>query len=304
MDALIDGATGRIDVTLYRLEPDRIGRAFIARLKAAAERGVEVHMVLDQVGTWNRPRVALQRLSKAGADVRIFAALPQVFRTGRMNLRNHRKMVIADGRAVWSGGRNVGAPYLGRADEHATWQDLSFTLEGPAVRRYAEIFAADWAKVGGAPVPLPPAPAPAGPSLVQFLPSGPDLPHDALHDGLVHAIHRARRRVWIATPYFLPTDELTHALTTQARLGLDLRLIVPARSNQPVADFARGAYLRGLGEAGARVLRFSPGMMHAKAVIVDDMAFTGSANFDIRSMLLNCETMLALFTAGDVAVLP
>lgn len=303
VEALIDNSETRIDVTLYRLEPDAIGRDFIARLIRAVERGVRVRMILDQVGTWNRPRAALRDLRAAGGDVRLFSALPQLSTTGRMNLRNHRKMLIADGARVWSGGQNVGAPYLGPAADPDTWRDLSFTLAGPAVRRFSELFAADWAKVSGeAPGPVR-APEPAGRSIVQVIPSGPDVDHDALHDELVHAIHQARRRVWIATPYFLPTEQLRHALVTQARLGLDLRLLVPSTSNQPLADFARGAYLRDIGEAGGRVLRFTPGMMHAKAVLVDDMALVGSANLDVRSMLLNFEVMLALYSPHDVAVL-
>ena len=303
VEALIDGARKRIDITLYRLEPDAVSRDLIARLTEAARRGVAVRMILDQFGTWNRPREALRGLTAAGGEVRLFSVLPQLATTGRMNLRNHRKMVIADGEAVWSGGRNVGKPYLGPESDPETWQDLGYSLRGPAVRRFCELFAADWAKIvptAAAPVHCA-RPAEVGPSVVQVVPSGPDMHGDALHDTLVHAIHRARQRIWIATPYFLPTDELYHALMTQARLGLDLRLLVPARSNQRVADFARGAYLRGLDEAGARVLRFGPGMMHAKAVIVDDAAFIGSANFDIRSMLLNFETMLALYGQNEVA---
>jgi len=301
VEAIIEGAETRLDVTLYRLDPDPISEDFVERLTRAAERGVEVRMMLDQFGTWRRPRKALRRLVAAGGEVRLFAGLPQFNTTGRMNLRNHRKMVIADGRAVWSGGRNVGRFYLGPAEDPQTWHDLGFLLEGPGVFRFCEVFAADWAKAGGVPGEACPIPGEMGADRVQLVASGPDIWQDPLHDALVHAIHGARKRVWIATPYFLPTDELFHALYTLARIGVELRIMVPATSNQRVTDFARGPYLRGLHEVGAEILRFGPGMMHAKAIVIDDVAFVGSANFDIRSMLLNFETMLVVYDEARVA---
>lgn len=299
---IVDSARESLDIALYRLDRDSYSEAFVAGLIEAARRGVRVRVLLDQLGTWRRPRKSLHALAAAGGDVRLFAALPQLLSTGRLNFRNHRKMIVADGRRAWTGGRNIGASYLGEMTDPGTWTDLSMRIEGPLVAHLAEVFAADWGKVAPDFEPDPPV---AGTgrdgTLAQLLPSGPDLPHDALHDLLVRAIHRARRRVWIMTPYFLPTDQLEHALATAARLNVDLRLLVPAKSNQPVADFARGAYLRALAEAGGRVLRFRPGMLHAKAFIIDDTAWVGSANLDVRSMLLNFEAMVMFYGPDEVA---
>jgi cardiolipin synthase A/B len=301
---LVAGARVSLDVVLYRLDPDAYGEEFVAALAQAVARGVRVRLILDQFGTWRRPRKALKALRAAGGELRLFSPVHSLAATGRLNLRNHRKMVIADGEAVWSGGRNVGRSYLGPQDHPGTWLDLSFVITGPVVQRYAEVFEADWAKDTG---PLhqasTPAPATGGDAIAQLIPSGPDLPHDGLHDALVHAIHTARERIWIVTPYLLPTDHLLHALTTAARLGRDVRLIVPARSNQHLADFARGTYLRHLEEAGCRILRHTGAMLHAKAAIFDDAAIIGSANLDVRSMLLNFETALALYDARSVATL-
>jgi cardiolipin synthase A/B len=305
LKALVAEAEHSLDVVLYRLDADKYGVTFARALTDAAKRGVRVRLILDQIGTWRRPRRALWKLRQAGGEIHFFSPVPRLRATGRFNLRNHRKMVLVDGRKIWSGGRNVGATYLAAQDRPATWRDLSFTLEGPVLQHYGEVFEADWAKQTGTPaeraIPVPPVEG--SDALVQLVPSGPDMRDDGLHDMLVHAIHTATERIWIATPYFLPTDQLFHALVSAARLGRDVRILVPARSNQRIADFARGAYLRELEEMGCRILRYTPGMMHAKAMLFDDVAVVGSANFDIRSMLLNFETSLMLYDADQVAVL-
>lgn len=302
---LIAGAEARIDVILYRLETDAEARHFLAQLANAARRGVRVRLILDGIGTWRRPHKALKVLQKAGGEVHIFAPLVQRLATVRMNLRNHRKMLIADGRAVWSGGRNVGNVYQGPPGKFPRWEDVSFTLRGPAVQRFCEVYEADWEKVSHTrdrwPEPVPPVED--GTALVQMVGSGPDHDNDALHDALVHAVHTSEHRVWIATPYFLPTDDLNHALALAARLGRDVRILVPVRSNQPLADFARGAYLRELHEAGCKVLRYRGGMMHGKAMLIDDIAWTGSANVDVRSMFLNFEIALMIYDPEHVAAL-
>jgi cardiolipin synthase A/B len=303
LSRLIAGAHDNIEAALYRLDPDPYSIEFVGWLTEAARRGVEVRLILDQFGTFFRPRKALKTFTEAGGQLQLFSPFARLAATGRFNLRNHRKMLIADGARLWTGGRNVGALYLGPPAASSTWRDMSFTVEGPVVARYREVFEADWAKeIGPPPRPVAIPPSGVGGARLQLIPSGPDMTDDGLHDALVHAIHTAERRVWIATPYFLPTDQLQHALVTAARLGRDVRVMVPAKSNQRVADFARGAYVRHLEEAGCTILRHGPRMLHTKAVVIDDIAIVGSANFDIRSMLLNFETALALYDPASVAV--
>ncbi len=139
-----------------------------------------------------------------------------------------------------------------------------------------------------------------GGSVLQLVPAGADVPEDPLHDALVFACHSARSRLWIVTPYFLPTPPLSEALSIAARRGVDVRVLVPARSNQRLADLARGGWLRELARNRCRV-HLHPQMVHAKAVLADDLAFVGSANFDARSLLLNFEAMVLLYNPGDVA---
>lgn len=306
----IASAREGIDATFYLVSNDDVGRRFVEMLTARAREGVRVRLIIDRLGGFLRPRAALRELTEAGGELRYFSPLLQRPGRGHLNLRNHRKMLIADRARVFAGGRNVGRDYLDPGGNPGAWHDLSYVAEGPVVRAHAEVFASDWAAAG----PRGPAAsgdvaqaemgpvhdAPEGGALAQLVPSGPDMRRDAFHDALVQAIHAARARVWVATPYFLPTEALEGALRVAARRGLDVRVLVPARSNHPVTDVARGAYLRSLAVAGARVMQLEGRMMHAKAGVVDDAAWLGSPNLDVRSMLLNFESALFLYDAPSV----
>ena len=288
---LVQQAETRIDALFYIVANDAQGHAFLDALTEKAKAGVAVRLVIDRLGTFHPPWQHLHRLSQAGGEVRFFSPLVQPPMRGHLNLRNHRKIMVVDQVVAFGGGMNVGEEYMG--DGPDVWTDLAFTLRGPAVTICAQIFASDWTGTGGeTQPPLDVSQDHDGPTVAQIAPSGPDLRHDGLHDTIVNAIHRAEGRVWIATPYFLPTDTLSEALSIAARRGIDVRILMPRKSNQRIADFARGAYLRELQSAGCRILLFEPGMMHAKVGIIDGSAYVGSLNFDVRSMLLNFEDVL------------
>ncbi|MES2436011.1 MAG: phospholipase D-like domain-containing protein [Pseudomonadota bacterium] len=293
-------AQSRLDITFYLVDDDASGGAFIEALIKRAQAGVAVRVILDRLGALHRPKAALQRLRAAGGEVRYFSPFLHRVGNGHLNLRNHRKMVIADLAEVWAGGRNIGDAYLVEGQD---WIDLSFGLHGPAVQSYIDAFEADWDVIGAAHGALIAQGAATGTVTAQLVPSGPDTPDDPLHDALVCAIHRAERSIWLTTPYFLPTEALLQALATAARRGVDVRIMLPQTSNQWVADLARGAYLRDLHAAGCVILRLRQGMLHAKAGMIDDLAWVGSANFDIRSMLLNFESALMLYDAATVSAL-
>ncbi len=301
LQALLASARSRVDVLLYIVARDDSGRAFIHRLTELARSGVEVRLMLDWLGSLHRPRAELAALRAAGGEVHYFSPFPALVDRGRLNLRNHRKLVMIDGRQAWAGGRNVGDEYL--ASPPGAWRDLSFTVEGPLLKQLVTLFRADWAVTRCDPGDLQATDTAAGRAELQLVPAGPDDPDDRLHDGLVAAIHRADRRVWIVTPYFVPSEPLSGALCTASRRGVDVRVVIPRRSNQWTADLARGAYLRDASGAGVRILCQPQGMLHAKCLLIDDLALTGSANFDIRSMLLNFEMMVACHDPTTVAAL-
>lgn len=310
--ALIDGAQTQLDICTYILGNDALGRRVGRLLEAKAAAGVRVRLLLDAVGSWRTSRAQVRRLRAAGVQVRWFMPLLRNPLRGHVNLRNHRKLTIADGQRLWSGGRNLAAEYFDSDGRAPPWADLSFTLEGPLAAQAQSLFNNHWRRNrGGAgmdssmdlgtPAPLQ-QPANDGPQhRAQFIPSGPDQAEDTVHGLLLTALFRARRRVLAVTPYFVPDDSLLTALCLTAQRGVQVELVLPARSNHRLADIARARALREFAAAGG-CIRFTPGMVHAKAVVVDDtLALCGSLNLDPRSLFLNFEMMVAFYAAEDIA---
>ena len=266
-----------------------------------------VRLLLDDVGSWRVRRRFLAPLIEAGAQVAYFMPMLHIPFRGRANLRNHRKLVIVDGRIALAGGMNLAWPYIGPPGSPDLWRDLSMVVEGPAVSELEALFASDWRFTtgrdptrAGRPGPDPGPPGMES-SVVQVVASGPDVAGDPLYESLLALIFAARDRIWIVTPYFVPDEMLARALTLAARRGVDVRLIVPERSNHMTADLARAGYLRDLHKAGGRVLLYTPVMLHAKAVVFDDqLAVIGSANMDMRSLFLNYEVALYVSSPAQV----
>ena len=301
LEALVEGARERLDILIYILANDASGRRFVERLTEKAKAGVAVRLNIDWLGSLRPPRRELRAFQRAGGELRYFSPLLHWADKGQLNLRNHRKLVIADNAALWAGGRNIGDDYL-KAQQGA-FVDLSFSLRGPMVLSFAQVFSADWDVTGGSAPPPLSEPDPAGEAICQMLPAGPDEPKDILYHGLLGLIHRANSRIWIASPYFVPTDNLAQALGLAAARGLDVRLFLPEKSDQIITDFARGPYLRRLAKLGCKIEHFQGGMLHAKAGLIDDFGWLGSANFDTRSMHLNFELTLFTYSAAEVAAL-
>ena len=305
---LIDGAERSIHVTTYILGRDEVGEEVVARLARRASEGLDVRVLLDDLGSWRTGRSFLSPLVEAGGRVaRFMPVIHWPFR-GRSNLRNHRKLVVADGRLALCGGMNLASDYMGPRPNPARWRDLALVVEGPAAGDLEALFRSDWAFATGEPADEPPhagdggdPPEAEGGVAAQVVASGPDTAGDPLYESLLTLLFNAKERVWVVTPYFVPDELLVHALDLAARRGIDVRLLVPNRSNHASADLARFGYLREVHEAGAKVLRYLPGMVHAKAVLIDDaLAVVGSANMDMRSLFLNYEVALFLYDPEQV----
>jgi len=243
----------------------------------------------------------LHKLKAAGVHVTLFAPIFQLSIKNRANLRNHRKMVIADGARLWCGGRNFAAEYFEGDNKHMPWMDVTFDLEGPLAAQARELFERDWAFATGSPDPssrnaVTDVQEPFG----QVIASGPDQTDDTVHDLLVTACFKAQDRIIAVTAYFVPSEPLLMALTLAARRNVKVELILPSKSNHRLADLARHRALRALVEAGGQVWQV-PYMLHAKVVVVDeDLALCGSANLDARSLFLNYELMVAFYATEDV----
>lgn len=296
---VIEGAEKRIHLASFILHPDPVGRAIIEALAQRARHGLEVRLMLDGFGSFHTSKRALDPLIRAGGETAFFLPV-QLRHFTRTNMRNHRKMLIADDRRAVAGGANISSEYMGPDPDPSRWRDLSFLLEGPAVQDYAAIFAADWQFVTGHRIgPAPGAPPPiSGRAVVQIAPSGPDVPGDPVYAAIVSAVFAARRRLWIVTPYFIPPEGLAEALALAAHRGVDVRVYVPDPSNHLIADLARGQPLRDAAAAGVSVIRFVGGMVHAKIVLVDEaLAMVGSVNIDPRSLFLNFEANAIVYGA-------
>ena len=295
--AVVNGSTRTLDVALFLLRDDTRGSRFMEQLARRAEAGVRVRLLIDGIGSLLVARHGLRRLRAAGVQVAWFIPLLHRPLRGRTNLRNHRKLVIADHARAWTGGRNVADEYFAADSE---WIDLSFGIAGPAVADLAQLFAADWAFARRQPPDADVVmPAAVGMSTVQVIPSGPALARDTLHELMLTACYGAQRRIWIATPYFVPDEALQQALVLAARRGVEVRLLLPRRSNHRLADLARARYLRELVAAGAIVKAVPHAMVHAKALLADDLALAGSANVDLRSLFLNFELGCLFLSPSD-----
>lgn len=294
-------ATRTLDVCTFLIGRDPLGDEICALLADRARAGVRVRLLLDGVGRYLGGYRGFRKLKAAGVDVAIFVPLIHSPRRGRTNLRNHRKMAIADGDRLWCGGRNLAAEYFEGARGIRPWHDLTFDLAGPLVAQAQDRFARDWAFATGTihhrtGAPVDPGATPVG----QLIPSGPDQVYDTVESLLVTACFRAHRRILAVTPYFVPDEALLMALTLAARRGVDVDLMIPQRSNHRMADLARHRALRDVAGAGGRIW-LAPGMNHAKCVVIDDtLALAGSANLDARSLFLNYELMIAFYAQADV----
>ena len=308
--ATLASAKHSIALCTFILGRDPLGDSVIDCLCEKAREGVRVRVLLDGLGSLMAGRPNLRRLVVAGGEFELFVPPLHSPLRGRTNLRDHRKLLIVDfpeGDArLWSGGRNLASEYFEGKGGEPPWRDLSFDLRGALVRQASALFERDWAFANGRTVLAQTAPAEADAAdgeegaCAQLVASGPDQPDDAIHALLVTGAYRASRRIALATPYFFPDSALSMALCMAARRGVRVDLLVPARTNHPLSDFARNRALRAVEHAGAHVW-LAPGMQHGKLALFDDtLALAGSANLDIRSLFLNYELMFAFHAAADV----
>lgn len=300
-DALIDaiaGARNHIHLEYYIYMPDATGTRLRDALAERARAGVKVRLLLDAVGSSKVTRRFLRPLLEAGGELAWFH--PTRFRPFTrtwVNLRTHRKILVVDGRVAFTGGINITDEENERLDANA-YRDLHLRLEGDVVRSVQLVFVEDWAYATGQKrkdfegTALWQATEPEiqGGIAAQVLVSGPDSSWEAIHRLHVAAIHEARTRVWLVTPYFVPGEAARMALTSAALGGVDVRLIVPKLSDSRLVTYAARSYFDELLAAGVKVYEYGPRLLHSKALLCDDdVAIIGSANFDHRSFRLNFE---------------
>ncbi len=301
----IDAAQKHVHAAYYVFDPDRVGLPLLDSLLRAAQRGVKVRLLVDSVGSPSLKKKHTAALRKAGAEVTYFHPFRLATLRPLLNLRLHRKIVVVDGCIGFVGGINI------TEDEHeglnsTAFHDHHLRLEGQVVNWLQTLFAEDWTYATRRPLAdddLYPAMA-AGAIATQIVGSGPEGLWEPIHRLYLHAIASSHSRVWLATPYFVPGEAALFALSNAALRGVDVRIMVPRRSDSLLVTFAARSYFDDLLEAGVRIYEYQPRMLHSKTLLVDDdCAVVGSANFDQRSFRLNFEVCAAMYDVGMTELL-
>jgi len=301
----MERAEEHIHVQFYIFRDDGIGRKVMDLLKSKAAQGVEVRMILDGIGSLRFPRSRLNDLIGSGVQVYIFLPTMMSILHKRINYRNHRKIVVCDGRCGYFGGMNIGDEHLGTDETIGPWRDTQLRIEGEAVYALQHTFLRDWQMVSGEDLSgqeryYPPVNGEAGEqerAVMQLIPSGPDQAEKAMFALFYGMLTVAVRRIYVTTPYFVPEDSITMALKTAAQSGLDVRILIPGRSDTRLAKLATLAHIEELLAAGVRVYEYQRGFIHAKSVIIDSqIATVGTANMDMRSFFSNFELNALIYT--------
>lgn len=306
MTEAIDAAEDHVHVEFYIFQADEVGYAIRDRLVRRAASGIDVRVLCDAIGSMGLPARFWKPLEDAGGKAAFFRPvirlMPRLRRRDRVDLRNHRKVVVVDGRIGFTGGINVGREYLGLDPKIGHWRDTHIRIEGPAVLSLQETFLHDWFMTTGDDVDNArffPSCRSGGVDVVQVVDSGPDDFWSAMEIYHAQAISSAHHRVWITNPYFIPSRSLETALVAAGLRGIDTRLLLPAKSDNVIVSEASRSYYEELLSAGVRIFEYQRGFVHAKTMIVDDwMATVGSANMDMRSFHLNFELNAFVFSAG------
>lgn len=300
--AAIDAADHYILAQFYTVEADGLGRDFADRLAARARAGVRVCLLYDAIGS-RLPRRYLDDLRAAGVEVRNFHAIRRSRGRLQVNFRNHRKIVVVDGHLAFTGGLNVADAYIGRDARLAPWRDTMLRVEGPCVAQLQFVFAEDWLWSSGEKLALDWEPG-AAPGAVRalVLAPGPADPQETGSLYFVNAIAAARRRIWVASAYFVPDVDLLSALKAAALRGVEVRILIPDRRDHWLVWLAAFAFFDEVRSAGVEIWRYMDGFQHQKVILIDDdIASVGSVNLDNRSCRLNFEVTLIAADAGFAA---
>ncbi|WP_280769255.1 cardiolipin synthase [Salipaludibacillus daqingensis] len=302
-------AKDHIHMEYYIVRDDEIGQEIKEILIERAQNGVEVRFLYDAVGCWKLNKTYINDLLEAGIEAVPFAPVRFPIVTHKMNYRNHRKIIIVDTHYGFIGGLNIGDEYLGKNKYFGPWRDTHLLVKGEVVRSLQLIFLRDWYYTTGESAlkqdylspALPTKPQDGG---IQMIASGPDTRWEVLKKLFFTMITTARKSIWIASPYFIPDEDILSALRVAALSGIDVRLLVPSRPDKRIVFYASRSYFPELLEAGVKIYEYHRGFMHSKLIIVDhEIASIGTANMDMRSFHLNFEVNAFLYQTRSVETL-
>ncbi|MBE9582568.1 MAG: cardiolipin synthase [Proteobacteria bacterium] len=306
-DSIMEGiarARKYILVQFYIIRDDGLGRRLKQGLIDKAREGVRIYLLYDEIGSHALPRTYIEEMRDAGIAVHSFHSTRGKRNRFQINFRNHRKIVVVDGKAGWVGGHNVGDEYLGKDPKFGPWRDTHVKITGPAVLEMQVPLLEDYHWATGKLLELDwnPVPAPEGDAAVLILPSGPADELETASLMYQQAIHSARQRIWIASPYFVPDESVLSALHLAVLRGVEIKILIPDVSDSKLVYYSTYAFIGELLRAGIQIYRYQPGFLHEKVFLVDDrVAGIGTANFDNRSFRLNFEVTALVVEAGLIS---
>jgi len=294
-NSILDGIDAARDYILFQffiVKDDEIGRKVKSHLIAKANEGLRIYFLYDEVGCNKLPDSYMDELRAAGVEVYDFNTRKGTGNRFQINFRNHRKLVVTDGHAIWIGGHNVGDEYLGKSQKFGHWRDTHVRIDGPAAIAAQLSFMEDWYWATGT---LPklnwtPKEDQDGDETVLIIPTGPADELETAMLMFVHAINSAKQRIWITSPYFVPDEATMSALQLAGLRGVDVRILIPDEPDHLLVFLAAFSYFEDASSTGVKFYRYTNGFLHQKVMLVDDFAAAiGTANFDNRSFRLNFE---------------
>lgn len=287
-----------IHLEFYIVEDDQIGNIVAEALIAKAQQGVEIRLIYDDVGSWSLGSRFVNRLKQAG--IKVYAFMPVAFPwfTSRINYRDHRKILIVDGKVGFTGGVNIADRYL-KSGKREMWRDTHIKIEGSAVAMLHLIFMTDWHFVSkeelNAKIYLKPHPVDHN-TPIQIASSGPDSNWASIMQTFFYAISSAKEHIYIVTPYFMPNQAILTALKVASLKGVDIRLLIPSRSDSKIVYCATRSYIDELLNAGIKIFMYQKGFVHSKLIMIDsEYCSVGTANMDIRSFEYNLELSALIY---------
>lgn len=305
----IKEAKEHIHLEYFIIKDSDIGRKIKDLLIEKAKEGVKIRILYDDVGCWRFwfHRKFFNEMKKNRIEIQPF--LPAKFPVigGKLNYRNHRKIVVIDGKIGYTGGINIGDEYVGKNKKFGYWRDTHIRIEGTSVYMLQMVFLIDWYYTTRDVIMVKkyfPKMAYCGDSMVQVVASGPDSDWEAIHYAYFSAICQAKKNIYIETPYFIPDESILRALKSAALSGVDVRIIFPKIADHKIVNSASYSYFDDILRSGGKVYLYNKGFIHSKIVIIDDkIASTGSANMDLRSFMLNFEINAFIYDKKVVEIM-
>ena len=292
-------AEDHIHLEYYIIRNDNIGKKIKDILIEKAKSGVEVRLIFDSVGCWNLSKKYINDLKEAGVQVNEFCPVAIPVLSRELNYRNHRKIIVIDGKVGFLGGLNIGDEYLGCDEKLGFWRDTHIMVKGEGVYSLQNIFLKDFQFVSGEYIKdrkYYPKLRHYGEELIQITSSGPDSDWKSIMQAYFTMISNAQESIWIHTPYLVPGESITSALISAALSGVDVRLIIPNKPDHILVYWASRGNIEELLKAGVKIYTYEKGFIHSKVLIVDGVAASvGSANLDIRSLEINFEVNLFIY---------